>query len=358
MLEKFLVISVFAFLSAALQGIFIGFCGRKNAFLNTYRALYDPFFYILSFLGVTTFGVLFFFKNANDVVTSFSLIKYLTVFLSALGLYVFSLFESKKFFKILVMLFSIGSVYLIVPEALNPFTGFLSWPLAGLIIALIASILALSGAVISALIGVFEIVLSCMSFGVILLFLCGGMPFYTAILAAVWLGGFIALRQISLHQNQILLSPNACVVILFLFSMIFVLTGINEYCGPSMLILSSYPLSETALACFLVYILKREPSALAVHTVYIDVYQKGVALEALHVALLKICIVNVFLSAFQLFSPNPLTLPALAFLIDGWLMSKLCHFDDEPQVLKTPRQAFLDALKDGFNNVKKKDKVK
>lgn len=355
MLEKFLIISAYGAIVASITAVLARFCAKKNMFSGSYRAVYDPFFYVFGVLCVGTFGVLFFSKDTNDIVTNFSLIKYFAVFLSALCLYVFSLFEAKRVFKTLIVMFSIGGAFLMISGTINPFGGILPWRAAVFVVGLMMGVLALSGGVMNALVGVFETLVFYMALGVVLLFFVGGMPFYVAFLGALWVGSSIALRQVSLSYNQIILPSNACRVLLFLFAMIFCTTAVNEFCAPSILILSAYPLSELILACFLVYVLKKEPSDLAVNTVYVGVYQKGVTVDALHIALLKLGAINIFLCLFQVYSPNPLTLPVLAFLINGWLLSKLYHFDEEELPVKTVRGAFIESVKDGFRNIKKKD---
>lgn len=354
MLETILMMAVCTALSAALAGAAVMFCAKKNFFLHQYNFRYDPFIYLFAILCFGTFCAVGFVPDARDAIVDPSVLKCAYGFVVGLGLYVYSLFDEKKLFKLLIVVASLVGAFLsissdavMIVHVIPPFVFTL---LCGVVMALFA----LSCGVLSRLLGVFETVISVMLFGVILLFAVHGLPFYIALAACVWLGVWVVLRQMNIAQNTSLLASNGCIVTAFVFAMTFVTVGVNELCVSSMMILMTYPFCEWVVALVMIDILKRTPAVLSEQTIYFRAFEKGLPQETLYVALLKLNILNVMLAGFQLFSPNALTLPLIAIALDGWLMKKLYYFDEPDLTLKAANAQVVDNVKKSIHDARKK----
>ena len=325
----------------------------KHNSIEKYSFKADPFIYIFIYLLIATAGVFFFAPDVKDELSVQTFASIGLPFFFGAVIYTLYLLEMKKAFLSAIFIFSILSSFLLIDNASLSLTDFIAPAfekgLIGILIALISySALSLSGVA-----GVFSSFMSMALVGLIMLFYAGGMPLDVAFTASLWAGLWIAALQINNTHAKLLVNAGGMVVAIYIFCTLFLIKGINELSGPSVLILLSYPLCEFFWSLFQKYILRHQAPALYMTSVNFNVCEKGLTAEALHIAVIKICVLNVFMAAFQLFSSNMFTIPFLAGLIDFWLLSRLNTFDEPDFSIKEANQEFVQNVKNEVETIKK-----
>jgi hypothetical protein len=70
------------------------------------------------------------------------------------------------------------------------------------------------------------------------------------------------------------------------------------------------------------------------------------------VSVVKIGIVNVIFSCFQLYAPNPFSMPIFTLVVNLWLLNMLYHASENNLSFKETNEAFVDDVKKGLSTVK------
>ena len=70
------------------------------------------------------------------------------------------------------------------------------------------------------------------------------------------------------------------------------------------------------------------------------------------VSIVKIGIINVIFSCFQLYAPNPFSIPVFALAVNLWLLNILYHASENNLSFSRTNENFFEELKNEFNVVK------
>lgn len=318
----------------------------------------DPFvaLYLLMAAGIA--AIYFFGPAFSDFIFPMtSLAVFLPLIFAAL-IYGIFLLEMDGLFNIAVIVSALAVAFLL-PEKALVFEGLLPWGADHLLAAFILAVIALGAGVLNGLSGVFGLQCTAVALGISAVALIGGLPMvfglWGAYLGGVWLG-FI---NFNWYPEKIRLNRGACVSAAFLLGCT-ALRGAAEFSGPSMLILEMYFIAELIWIVTHRYVFNQRRPDWADNASYMSVFESGVTVPAINVAVAKIVAVNIILGCFQLFAPNAFSIPLFALLVNLWLINLLNNAAaGEENSLKAANRALVKNVKDGLKEIKeslKKDK--
>lgn len=323
----------------------------KGEAAHSYRFLKDPFVYVFLILLVSFTSIAFFASDFKDTIIPFSPWWLPTSFLFAGLIYLLFLLETDILLDLAIFVFAILSVFLFANKNALADLAPVPWELSALAIGLTVGLVTLGSKVLSGITGIFALVITTVSFGLFLMFCVGGIPAYIGLMALSLCGIFTCMFRFNGWQIQLQINDGAMMAITFLFCMLL-LCGTNEFAGPSMLILSFYIIAELFWSLFFQYILRKKEPDLYFNTAYFIAFEKGIDIAVIYTLVLKICIINVVLAAFQLFAQNTFTLPLVAFIIDFWLLTKINNIGQGEKSLKEVHQNFIENVKDEIKDIK------
>jgi len=324
----------------------------KNDELEEYTLKKDPYIYIFFLLFTGSLGISFFAQHFENFVVPLKTSQLFLPFLFSGLIYILFLLETNKLLNVSVFAFSILSAFLFLNQESLPLTNIIPYEIQILIIGLLLGGFVFSAKLFVALPGFSSSLISMILIGIVLISLAGGLPLSLILFSMLMLGVFLSLFQTNFFEFKLKTNEGALMSVSFLLGSLF-LIGVNEFAAPSMLILMTYPLAELAWCLVFHYILKHPATDLYFNTAYFSAYEKGIDLTSLRGFLFKIYVVNNALALFQLYAPNPFTLPFLAFLINFWLLGKLYNADKLEKTLQETNAQFIQNVKDEIKTMKK-----
>ena len=341
-----------AFLFGYILTLIIGkFLTFKNDALESYRFFKDPYTYIFLLFTIAFVLIGLSTPNFKDYVAAFRFSWIFTSLTFAGIIYLLFLLQLDNTLLVGIFVASLISAFLFTDRnSISDLTSFCEYyTVTG--IGILTGLVVLGAKVLIGLPGVFSMVMMMLSLGLFLISIVGGIPLYLGLMATVMLGVFAGIFLFNRFERQLKLNEGAVLSSMFLFCALL-LQGVNEFAGPSMLILVTYILAEFFLSLFFCYFLKRREQHLLFNTMYFSAFEKGVSLESIHMIIFKLCTVNIVLALFQLHSPNVLTLPFLAFVINFWLISKVYYSGIQEQTLTEINKTFMKNVKSEIVEIK------
>ena len=328
---------------------------RWNATDPVYTLRHDPFIYIFSLMLLGTFLIYFVTPDYSDSISPLRFSQLVISALSSSFLYFFLLYFFKDNRPILTSaLIFLGT--LVCASCINfensPLNGYLPAPVQIICVALFISCVALSSKLLIGLPSIFSLFISSSLLGIILLSFLGGLPILYALFAAFFLGIWVAVYQSDKFERNIQLNAQSLSITTLFICTLFA-HAISEFSGPSVMILTFYPLSELICALFVTYILRKKENELYLNASYFHGYQRGLSLSVLQSLVFKIGVLNIILSAFQLHSVNAFTLPIIAFVLNLWLISKLYYTDTQMPSFKQASQQVYQNIKQDLKTIKR-----
>ncbi|MBR2299374.1 MAG: hypothetical protein IJ870_02210 [Alphaproteobacteria bacterium] len=339
---------VVTFTATTLLGkIFI----NKNSELEEYTFKKDVYLYMFLMFLIGSIGIGFFLPHFHDFVVPLKILQIAGAFFFAAIIYLLFLLETKKLLDLAVFALSILSAFWFISKDSLAFSAFIPYQLEILGIGILVALFVLSAKILIALPSLYSSFISMVLIGLLLISLIGGLPSYVILFASLMLGAWIAVLQMNFFEFKFKINEGAVMSANFLLGAILLL-GVNEFAAPSMLILVIYPLAELIWCVIADYILKRHVPDLYLNAAYYTAFEKGADLQTLRAFIFKLSVTNIALALFQLYAPNPFTLPFLGFLINFWLMAKLYNIDQPNQTLKQTNTQFMQDVKNEIENIK------
>lgn len=328
MLPQLLICLALFLVTYALTTFGAKYFAAWNTTDTEYSIKHDPFIYIFLTTLIGTLLIYWFTPDLTDSVSPLKDIQVILPFLVS-GLFYeryISVNSDRWLFTVLTVfvcaLFCSSSINL---EA-SPLNAVIPVAFQIIGIALLITLITLSSSLLIGLPSIFSLFISTSLLGIIILSFLGALPILFALFAGFSLGIWFAVYQSNRFERNIQLNTYALMSTTLLMCSLFS-HAISEFSGPSVLILTFYPLSELICALFVTYILNKKETDLYLNTSYISAYQKDTPMPVLQTLLLKISVLNITLAAFQVYSVNSFTLPIIALLLNLWLLSKLYNID-------------------------------
>lgn len=323
---------------------------QDDAFIP-YQFKKDPYIYIFLMFAMLICAVYFLPPYFKDAIYPPHFIWLGTSFVFAGLIYFLFLLETDKLLDVSIVIFSILSTFLFADKSALADLAPVPWWLFALGVGLTVSLITLGSRVLAGLTGVFSLVMSMLTFGLFLVACFGGIPIYLGLMSMAMFGAFVCIFQFNAFQLHLKINEGAMMSATFLVCMLL-LGGVNELAGPSMLILPLYIIAELLWSLCAQYILRRKETDLCFNAVYWSAFQKSANIGLIYTIILKICIINIVLSCFQLYAQNAFTLPLLALIINFWLLSKLNVAGQEESTLKDINNNFVENIKTEIDDIK------
>ena len=174
----------------------------------------------------------------------------------------------------------------------------------------------------------------------------------TLLNAAPLFYGFIALSLISVSGSfmifnwfpaKIKISKQNCQVLGFLIGWICCFGG-TENLSPCFVILLSLYLVELFTAGIKRITLREKYANLTGNTVYYQANLSGLSQENVCFSIMKVQVVFVILSCFQIYIPNMFSLPIISLVLAGWFLNKLQNWQDPQPSLKELNKNLIDGI--------------
>lgn len=335
----------------SLSSLLFSIYFKKMDNFDEYRFKQDPYFgmFLLFFLSALSLRLLI--PDFHDVISPVSTLSFYLPFVFAGLIYFSFLFQSSKLTNVVILACSILSAFLFLKNDSLLFSNLIPASWEKLIFGILIFLITLSSKLLNRLNNIFSAFITTFLVGIVALSLVGGLPLNFGLMAALWVGTWLAYFQFNIFDVKISLNDGAIMSSAFLLST-FLIGSANELSFPSVFILTVYLLAELIWAIVHHFFSKSEATDISEQTVYFNVYQKDVTLFALYIAIFKLGFVNVFLALFQLYAPNAFTLPFLSIIINLWLLSKLNNFDQPDLNLKETSKQFVEDIKENMNEIK------
>lgn len=307
-----------------------------------------PFPYIFGLYFLVAVAAYFLTDNA-DFVENLTLVRMLFPLIGAALIYLGFLYLQPSLFAAVVAAVVVFTVYLQPMEIGAPFTELPAW-VVRLIIAGLAIIYCLGNRVMNLLPHIFIVPQIMVLFGLGVLSVIGAVPAYVGFCAAALIGILAAYLWFNYYELKMGIDDGACAAIAYITCSLL-LFNLGEYSFPSCCVLTVIFWAELSAALWNKFVLRREGS-LAENTNYYhgaEKYTVGMLVSGM----IKINIVILFISWFQLFAVNQYSLliisMALALWLDGTIGKPLGGISSIKQINKD----FVKEVKQNIAEAKK-----
>lgn len=186
--------------------------------------------------------------------------------------------------------------------------------------------------------------------GMLILAFIGAMPLYVALCAAVLAGVLAAYLSLNYYDVAVPLDDGSCATVTYLLCAL-ILMNLGEFCFPSCVIFTIIFWAELVVALANRLFISHS-GYLSENTYYYLAAQRH-TLPVLVSNIVKIGIVLLFIAWFQLFSVNQYSLMIVALCLTIWLNGILGKGGAEASSFKEINRAFVNDLKQNFNDAKK-----
>ena len=321
----------------------------KNT-LYEYKIKNDVWIYMWFFSLFCTSALYFILPDFKDMIYDLEYGKIVAVFALAAFIYIAFLLEN-KLLMYMVMALSSAIVTFLVPDNVSIFEGYIPLWSERLIVFASVFFITFFAKILNGLPAIFAIFILSGLFGMMCLSGFGGVPLLFGIFAALLGGMWLGFLRFNWYPSEIVLNEGACASAGFLLSG-FLLLGTIELSGSSILVLLSYLFAEIIWVLIRSYLWRIKEPDLYNNTAYFVCYTKDISLDAILVSVVKIGIINIIFSCFQLYAPNPFSMPIFTLVVNLWLLNMLYHASENNLSFRETNEAFVDDVKKGLSTVK------
>lgn len=188
------------------------------------------------------------------------------------------------------------------------------------------------------------------TFGLIIVFILGGLPTLYGNFSASFLGTLTAILIYNWYPAKLMLKDGACISLGFLLGWMLLLTA-QEGMGGSALIFITYYALELLWA--LGNKLVSDKGDFIANTLYYQTNISGLSPAITCQSISKLLTILLVLGSFQVYAPNNYSLPIVSAFITLWFMNKLHNWQNQPQSLKEINQEVIQNIKNNVDNIKK-----
>jgi UDP-N-acetylmuramyl pentapeptide phosphotransferase/UDP-N-acetylglucosamine-1-phosphate transferase len=298
------------------------------------------------FLCIGWLGVHFLLPDNQDVLTPLGNLQIVAWFLFAAAIYAFDLIDNDILTRCTVSVLS-GLVVLLFPSESEIFgQGYPFWVDRALGAAMMI-LLTYALPLLNGISTILSLQMLAFSLGGVIISVLGGLPIYWGLMCAFAFGLWAAYLQANVYAEQLPLSSSACLSIGFLFGCLS-LEGCAELAAPSLWILWAYPMAEFLWMFVSRYLLRQRESEFYENCGYWSLLSKGVEPAALLLGISKILLINLLLAFFQLYAPNPYSLPMFALVADLWFLYTMHRVSSPSKTFREINGELIQTIKDSF----------
>lgn len=330
-----------------IAALVLGFSLSLTAFPHLAKKDEEKTFIPCYALIIVGFIALFFLNPTNsDAIYPLNILDIITALLFTGSVYFF-----KKFTIPLTILGSAICTYFL-PQEFFLFQGLIPLVLDRIIIIAIMTAVTYCYKFLNGVDGIASIQNITITGGISLLFFIGAIPFLTASMAILLLGISTALLIYNWYPAHLKLNNSDCSA--FGFIMTWLLLKISqEGCGSCAIILIMFPLYEILWAVLQKIFPDKRSKEFIENTNYYYAVMTGLPPVAVDSSVIKIQILMMIMSCFQLYAPNAVSVPIFALLIMGWFANKLKNWSEADKSIREINRDVLEDIKDSFKDFRK-----
>lgn len=188
--------------------------------------------------------------------------------------------------------------------------------------------------------------------GVFLLSLIGGVPFLLGTLALCVASSTLAFLVFNWHPSRLKLGEDECDSLGFLMGWLVLATSF-EGAGSCVYIFATFFVVEIVGAWAKKLTFFEAFRDVYANTVYYEVAQKGLSEQEIGQYVFKANVILLMFGCFQVFAPNPYSLPLLATVVMIWNVVKLKNGSPQSTSLREVNKQFYSDIKQEVGNIKK-----
>lgn len=187
--------------------------------------------------------------------------------------------------------------------------------------------------------------------GIIILAVLGATPFLYGLFAAVILAATVAYAVFNWYPARLNMNQASSQALGFMLGwMLF--ANAAEGASSSSLILIMFFIIELAGAVIKKITLRDKFADLTTDTVYYQANVSGLSPHHICTFLIKLQIIFIILSAFQIYAPNAYSLPLLALVIGIWFLSKLKNWQTPNKTIRELNRDFMEDIRQNIEDLK------
>lgn len=187
--------------------------------------------------------------------------------------------------------------------------------------------------------------------GIIILAVLGATPFLYGLFAAVILAAAVAYAVFNWYPARLNMNRASSQALGFMLGwMLF--ANAAEGASSSSLILIMFFIIELAGAVIKKITLRDKFADLTTDTVYYQANVSGLSPHHICTFLIKLQIIFIILSAFQIYAPNAYSLPLLALVIGIWFLSKLKNWQTPNKTIRELNRDFMEDIRQNIEDLK------
>ena len=296
------------------------FCSQTNN--SKYAKLKQPILPILLF-GFTGFiGAYFLAVDPHDSLFLPSITAPIFIFTVALAYLLFSKRVSANLFRFFFILAVCLCGTFLLPTDFSLTENMLPAPIERIILALIWAVFAFFFPLLNGVDGILSIHVLNVSVGLVLLFIIGTLPLLYASYACVFIGLFLSFYIFNRYPASLTLSKEDSQIIGLLLGGLCLLAT-QEGDSSCVLILNMYYIYELTTSTFRKLLHFKRNQSLADSSFYSQLAAAGIAPNNICDFIMRINLVLLLMSCFQVYSPNYYTIVLLSLVAVFWIVSRV-----------------------------------
>lgn len=189
------------------------------------------------------------------------------------------------------------------------------------------------------------------TFGIFVLSWLEATPFLYGLLAASLFGITGAYSIFNWYPSRLRLDKGSCQTLGFILGWLLFTNSAEGSSASALILIMYYPI-ELISALVKKISLRDKYSDLISNTTYYQANISGLSPTNICVFLIKLQIVFIILSSFQIYAPNNFSLILLSFIIGVWFLSKLKNWQTPNKTIKELNRDFMEDIKNNIEDIK------
>lgn len=302
---------------------------------ESYELSLDPFWSIWGTMLVGGCLAFHFYPDNFDMIMIYKYTTFIIPLFFALLVYICYLFEQDLLSNVLMFIGGLVVSYM-APDDYMLFPEIPYLILDKILIAVIIFVIAKSFMLLNGLPGVASIQALTILLSIFLLSYFGALPQVLAVVAMAYFGAIIAFAFFSWPPEKLILSQGAFSALGFIIVCLMFDASV-EYAESSMLVASSYLITELLVFIYNRYLLGIKKTWGFMNTIYFKLSNEGEFTNAILSALYKIMIVNIILSIAQIYCYSRIAFPIFSVLANFWFLAILAGEAEPLRILSISR---------------------
>lgn len=199
--------------------------------------------------------------------------------------------------------------------------------------------------------GVLPLQTLAITIGIFILCWLDATPLLYGMIAIALFGMTGAYSIFNWYPSRLALDKGSCQALGFILGWLLLATSAEGSSASALILIMYYPI-ELITGLIKKITLRDQHSDIISNTTYYQANISGLSPNNICVFLLKLQLVFIILSGFQIYAPNSFSLPLLSFIIGVWFLSKLKNWQTPNKTFKELNRDFMEDIKNNIEDIK------